>query len=106
MTTASSTAVSALDTSQVKNLSIVAIVAVLVIGIIISWIVTKIVSRIIAVVVAVLISGALYSQRATVIDKLDKTAKKCDVTFFGIHVQPSNDNVKKACAELAKQGKK
>ncbi|HEY2044472.1 MAG TPA: hypothetical protein VGH11_17485 [Jatrophihabitans sp.] len=106
MTPQSSAAVSALDTSQVKNLSIVAIVAVLVIGVIISWLVTKIVTRIIAIVLAVVLAFALYSQRATVVDKLDKAAKNCDVTFFGVHVQPSNSNVKAACNQLAEQGKK
>jgi hypothetical protein len=104
MTSASSAAVSALDTSQVKNLSITAIVAVLVIGVIVSWVVTKIVSRIVSIVVAVALAGALYTQRATVVDKLDKTAKNCEVTFFGIHVQPSNDTVKKACDQVAKHG--
>jgi hypothetical protein len=51
----------------------------------------------------VILGFALYNQRQKVLDAIDQTAKKCNVTFFGIHVQPSDANIKKACAEVAKQ---
>jgi hypothetical protein len=101
MTSASAATVSALDSSQVKNLGLAAIVAVLVIGVLISWLVTKIVTRLIVVVVAVVLAFALYNQRSRVITAIDQTAKKCDVTFFGIHVTPSDENIKRACAAVA-----
>jgi hypothetical protein len=98
--------VSALDTSQVKSISIGAIVVVVVIGLIISFVVSKIVAKLVTLVVVIVLAVVLYTQRANVVDKLDKTAKNCDVTFFGVHVQPSNDKVKQACAQIAtKQGK-
>ncbi|MCW2522730.1 MAG: hypothetical protein JWO63_1065 [Frankiales bacterium] len=101
-----SSQVSALDTSQVKSISIGAIVAVVVIGLLISFVVTRIVAKIVTLVVVVVLGVVLYSQRANVVDKLDKTAKNCDVTFFGVHVQASNDKVKQACAQVAKQPSK
>ena len=95
--------VSALDTSQVKTIGIGAIVAVVVIGIIISLVLSRIVAKVLTLGVMAVLAFILYSQRANVIDKLDNTAKNCNVTFFGVHVKASNDKVKQACAEIAKQ---
>jgi hypothetical protein len=92
---------SALDTSQVKNLSLVAIAAVLVIGLLIAWLVTKVVVRLIVLVLVIVIGFALFNQRAKVVDEANKIAKRCDATFFGIHVQPSDPNIKKACDAVA-----
>ncbi|CAN5493707.1 hypothetical protein BH10ACT8_BH10ACT8_19420 [soil metagenome] len=100
---AASSQVLALDTSQVKNLGIVAIVAVLVIGLAVSYFVSKIVTKIVTIVVVVIVGFALYNQRQKVVDALDKSAKKCDVTFFGVHVQPSDPTIRQACAAVAKQ---
>jgi uncharacterized protein YqhQ len=97
---------SALDTSQVKNLSLVAIVAVLVIGLLIAWLVTKVVTRVIVLALVVILGFALYNQRAKVVDEANKIAKRCDATFFGVHVQPSDPNVKKACDALGKLPRK
>jgi hypothetical protein len=106
MSARTTTVVTALDTSQVKNLSIVAIAAVVLIGLLIARLVTKVVTRIIVLVVVVVLGFALYNQRAKVVDAADEAAKKCEATFFGIHVQPSDENIKKACAEAAKLKKK
>jgi hypothetical protein len=102
----SSTRVLALDTSQVKNLSVVAIVAVVVVGLLIAWLVSKVVTRVIVLVLTLVLGFALYNQRARVVDEANKIAKRCDATFFGIHVQPSDPTVKKACDRLGKVGKK
>jgi hypothetical protein len=101
-----STRVSALDTSQVKNVSVVAIVAVVVIGLLISWLVTKVVARVIVLLLTLVLGFALYNQRAKVVDEANKIAKRCDATFFGIHVQPSDPNIKKACDLAGKLPKK
>jgi hypothetical protein len=98
--TSSSSVVRALDTSQVKNLSLVAIAGVVVIGLLIAWLVSKVVARIIVLVLTLVLGFALYNQRAKVIDEADKVAKRCGATFFGVHVQPSDPTIKKAC-ELA-----
>ncbi len=99
-----STVVSALDTSQVKTLGLGAVVAVIVVGLVISYLVTKIVTRIIVIALVVVLGFAVYNQRSRVLDGLDKSAKKCDVTFFGVHVQPSDPQIKKACLQLSKTG--
>jgi hypothetical protein len=103
---AASAHLAALQTSQVRNLSLVGIAAVVVIGLVLAYAVTRIVSRIIVLAVVVVLAFALYSQRAKVIAAADKAATRCEATFFGIHVQPSDPTVKRACAEVAKrQGK-
>jgi F0F1-type ATP synthase assembly protein I len=96
----SSARVSALDTSQVKNLSVVGIVAVVVVGLLIAWLVNKVVIRVIVIVLTLVLGFALYNQRAKVVDEAGKIAKRCDATFFGVHVQPSDPTIKRAC-ELA-----
>ena len=93
----SHTVVNALDTDQVKNVSLIAIVAVVIIGFIISWFVTKIVAHIVVLVVVVVLGFVLYSQRQKVVDEANKLTKRCDASFFGIHVQPSDPTIKKAC---------
>ncbi|MDQ1749612.1 MAG: hypothetical protein QOE71_668 [Pseudonocardiales bacterium] len=93
----------ALDTSQVKSLGLGAIIVIVLVGLAIAYFVTKVVTKIITIVLVVILGFALYNQRQKVLDAIDQTAKKCDVTFFGIHVQPSDANIKKACAEVAKQ---
>jgi hypothetical protein len=100
---ASSHVVAALDTSQVKSLGLGAIIVIVLVGLAIAYFVTKVVTKIITIVLVVILGFALYNQRQKVLDAIDRTAKKCDVTFFGIHVQPSDANIKKACAEVAKQ---
>lgn len=102
MNAASVSRISALDTSQVKNLGLGAIVVVVVVGLLLAYFVTRIVTKLIVLVVVVVIGFALYSQRSQVLDAIDKQAKKCDVTFFGVHVQPSDAAIKQACAEVAK----
>ncbi|MDQ1733169.1 MAG: hypothetical protein QOK10_3328 [Pseudonocardiales bacterium] len=93
---------SALDTSQVKGLGLGAIIVILLIGLALAYFVTKIVTKIIVLAIVVVLAFGLYNQRAKVLDALDKQAKQCDVTFFGVHVQPSDPNIKKACATVAK----
>jgi len=102
----SSTRVSALDTSQVKNLSVVAIVAVVVVGLLIAWLVSKVVTRVIVLALTLVLGFAFYNQRAKVVDEANKIAERCDATFFGIHVQPSDPNIKKACELAGKIPKK
>ena len=84
----------ALDTDQAKLLGIGIIVAVLVIGFIISAIMTAIVGRIIVILVVVALAVVVYSQRA----QIRQSVSDCDVTFFGVHLTPSNDDIRAACA--------
>ncbi|MCW2542159.1 MAG: hypothetical protein JWN95_3884 [Frankiales bacterium] len=95
------TVLTALDTSQVKSLGIVAIVVIVLIGLLIARLVTKIITRIIVLVVMVLLAGGLYQQRDRVTAAADDAKKSCDITFFGVHVTPSNPDIKKECIKIA-----
>ena len=95
---------SALDTSQVKNLGIGSILIVALVGLVLAYLVTRVVAKIIVIAVVIVVCFVGYHERSKVIDAIDKQAKNCDVTFFGIHVKPSNPTVKQACAAAAKHG--
>lgn len=90
--------ISALDTSQVKNLGLGSIFVVALIGLVLAYLVTKVVAKIIVIALVIVFCLVAYNERSNVISALDTHAKNCDVTFFGIHVQPSNPTVKAACA--------
>ncbi len=94
----SSAVVSALDTDQAKNVGIVTIVVVVLLGLLIARLVTKLIIRAIVLVVMIVLALVVYQQR----DQVSTAAKKCDGTFFGIHVQPHNATLRKACENASK----
>ena len=85
----------ALDTDQAKLLGIGSIVAVLLIGFIISAVLTAIVGRIIVILVMVALAAVVYTQRA----QIRESVNDCDVSFFGVHLTPSDPDVRQACAD-------
>lgn len=85
----------ALDTDQAKLLGIGIIVAVLLLGLLISAVVTAIVGRIIVIVVMVALAVVVYTQRA----QIRQSVNDCNVTFFGVHLTPSDPDVRQACAD-------
>ncbi|MEO6703082.1 MAG: hypothetical protein ABI140_06930 [Jatrophihabitantaceae bacterium] len=87
---------SAIDTSQVKNLGIAAIVVIVLIGAVISALITKLAIRVVVLVVAVVLAVVVYQQR----DRVASAARSCDATFFGVHIQPHDPDVRKACKQL------
>ena len=38
--------------------------------------------------------------RQTVLDRADKQVKSCDLSFFGVHVTPSNSSLKSECQKI------
>ena len=90
-------AVVALETEQAKAVAIVAIVAVVIIGAVVAAIVRAIIARAIVLVVALVLAGIVWSQRADIAS----AAKRCDATFFGIHLTASNDAQKRKCRDTA-----
>lgn len=96
------TQVTALDTSQVKNVGILAIVVIIALGLLIVRLVTKIFTRIVVLVVVIVLAVAVYQQRDRVASAANNAAKRCDVTFFGVHVQPHDATIRKACQRAAK----
>jgi flagellar motor component MotA len=88
----------ALDTDQAKTIGIVVIVGLVVIGAVLSLIISAIVGRLLTIVVVVGLAVLVWSQRADI----SSAAKKCDATFFGVHLTPSNPDVKARCQNLSK----
>lgn len=95
--------VTALDTNQVKSAGILTIVLVVLIGVAIARLVTKIITRLIVLLVVVVLAVAVYQQRDRVATAAGNAAKRCDATFFGIHVQPHDPVARKACEQAAKK---
>lgn len=94
--------VSALTQDQVKSLPLVAIVAVVLVGLLLIKIFTSMVMRIITLAVMLTLGSSLYVQRQKAVDAFDKLVQnKCttSVTFFGIKVDPSDPKIKKLCEQ-------
>lgn len=89
--------VNAIDTSQVKNIGIVTIVVIVLLGLLIARLVTKLAIRFVVILVAIVLAVVVYQQR----DQVAAAATKCNATFFGVHVEPHNAQLRKACQEAA-----
>lgn len=87
----------AFSTEQAKTVGIFAIGVVVLAGILLSVIITKITGRIIVLAVVAALGIFVWVQRGAI----DDAAKKCDATFFGIHLTPSDQAVKKHCQQLS-----
>jgi len=88
--------ISALDTNSAQNLGVATIVAVIVIGLLLAVFITKLVVRAIVVVVMIVLALVAWQQRS----QIESAAKKCNATFFGIHVEPHNPTLKQQCQKL------
>ena len=91
----------ALDTSQASNVGIGVIVAVIVIGLLLVVVIRKVLVRAIVVLLMVLLAVVAWQQRHQVGD----AAKKCDASFFGVHVTPHDPVVKRHCQEITNPNK-
>jgi uncharacterized membrane protein YfcA len=100
--TAAATVTTALDSSQVKNLGLGAIVVIILLGLLLARLVTKIITRLVVLLVALVLAVVIYQQRDRVASAISDRAKRCDATFFGVHVQPDDPVVRKACQQASK----
>ena len=91
-------AVEALDTDQAETIGIVVIIAVVLVGGVISAIITAIVARVVVIVIVLLLAAFVWTQRASI----SSAAKNCDASFFGIHLTPSNADVKRYCQNIGR----
>ncbi len=98
---ASATVITALDSSQVKNIGLGTIAVVVLIGLLLAVLVTKIVTKVIILVLALVLAVVVYQQRDRVASAVGDSAKRCEATFFGIHVQPHDPTIRKACQEAS-----
>jgi hypothetical protein len=88
----------AFSTDQAKTLGIFAIAVIIVAGVLLSFVFTKVASRLVLAAIIVGLGILTWTQR----DAIDGNAKKCDATFFGIHLTPSNADLKRHCEQLTR----
>jgi uncharacterized membrane protein len=88
----------AFSTEQAKTLAIFAIVVVILAGVLFSFVFTKLTARLILTAIVVGLGIAVWTQRSAI----DDNAEKCDATFFGVHLTPSNKALKQYCDQLAR----
>ena len=91
----------ALTTDQITGVGIGTIAVVAVIGLIIALVVSKIVVKVIVALLVVALAVVVWTQRTAVTDAAKDAARRCDATFFGIHIDPANEQVKQACARIS-----
>jgi flagellar motor component MotA len=89
-------AAQALDTDQAKTIGIVVIIAVVLIGAVVSAIITAIIGRIVVIAVVLLLAAFVWTQRSAI----SSAAKKCDASFLGVHLTPSNPTLKRHCQSI------
>ncbi len=102
MSSAPAPVLDALDSNQVQNLGLGAIVVIVLLGLLIARLVTKMITRVIVLVLAVVLAVVVYQQRDRVSNAISDAGKRCEATFFGIHVQPDDPTIRKACERAGK----
>jgi uncharacterized membrane protein len=91
-------AAQALETGQAETIGILVIVGLVVVGAIISAIITAIIGRIIVIVLVLVLAGYIWTQRSDI----SSAAKKCDATFLGIHLTPSDATLRQHCQDISR----
>lgn len=88
----------AFSTDQAKAVGIFAIIVIIVAGVLVSFVFTKLTGRLIVAAIVVGLGIFVWTQRGAI----DTDAKKCDATFVGIHLTPSNKALRQHCEELTR----
>ena len=91
----------ALTTDQITGVGIGTIAVIAVIGLVIALVVSKIVVKVIVALLVVALAVLVWTQRTAVTDAAKDAAQRCDATFFGIHIDPANEQVREACDRVA-----
>ncbi|MBV9822894.1 MAG: hypothetical protein JO144_11695 [Actinobacteria bacterium] len=96
--------VQALDSSQVRNLGLGAIAVIVLVGLLLALLISKLVVRVIVLLIALVLAVLVYQQRDRVAQAVSDTGKRCEASFFGIHVEPHDPAVRRACEQAGKVG--
>lgn len=88
----------AFSTDQAKTVGIFVIAVIVIAGVLFSFVFQKLVGRLIVILVVVGLGIFVWTQR----DSIDHDARKCDASFFGIHLTPSNKQLKQHCERLSR----
>jgi hypothetical protein len=87
----------AFSTGQAKTVGIFVIVVIVLAGVLFSFVFQKLTGRLIVAAIVVGLGIFVWTQR----DAIDHDAKKCDAKFLGIHLTPSNKQLKQHCQQIA-----
>jgi hypothetical protein len=98
---APATVIDALDSSQVQNVGLGAIVVIILLGLLLARLARKMIIRVVVLVVALVLAVAVYQQRDRVATAISDVGERCEATFFGVHVEPDNPTVRKACEQAS-----
>jgi hypothetical protein len=90
----------AITTDQITGVGIGTIAVVVVIGLVIALVVSKIVVKVIVALLVVALGVLVWTQRTAVVDAAQDAAQRCDATFFGIHIDPGDEQVRQACDRI------
>lgn len=91
----------ALTTDQITGVGIGTIAVIAAIGLVIALIVSKILVKVIVALLVVALAVVVWTQRTAVTDAAQDAAQRCDATFFGIHIDPANPQVREACDRIS-----
>ncbi len=91
----------ALSTDQITGVGIGTIAVIAVIGLVVALLISKIVVKVIVGLLVVALAVLVWTQRTAVVDAAQDAAQRCNATFFGIHIDPANEQVKQACAQIS-----
>lgn len=91
----------ALTTDQITGVGIGTIAVVAVIGLIIVLIVSKIIAKVVVGLLVVALAVLVWTQRTAVVDAAQDAAKRCNASFFGIHIDPTDEQVRQACDQIS-----
>jgi hypothetical protein len=87
----------AFSTDQAKTIGIFAIAVIVIAGVLLSFVFQKLTGRLIVAVIVVGLGIFVWTQR----DAIDHDVKNCKATFIGIHLTPSNKQLKQHCQQIA-----
>ena len=95
------TVIDAIDSSEVQNVGLGAIVVIILLALMQARLVTMMITEVVVLLVAVVLAVAIYQQRDRVATAISDAGKRCEATFFGMHVEPDNPTVRKACEQAS-----
>lgn len=90
----------ALTAGQAAGLGVGAIVVLIVVGVVAAVLVTKLALRVAVVVIVVALGVVIWTQRSAVVDAAQDAARRCNTSFFGVHINPSDPGVRRACQSV------
>lgn len=93
----------AITSDQITGVGIGTIAVLVVVGVVIALLVAKLVVRVLVAVVIIALAVVVWTQRTAVVDAAEDAASRCEMSFFGVHIDPGNAQVKQACDKISRR---